>query len=445
MSSTIFAASYSCPPGEYEESEFDHKNKKRAVSPVRVRGNPEQARPFYFSQRQRRRKSKLYVSGVHTFTEPAAVVLPVQDQIIDSFESMVFAGQDSERFIRLWYLHEDKGRPELHWNFNMEDLKSGRLVTLYYRERDWAIFEVWEELINRRYGLRSRRDPALAKLLKVSYRSALVRHPDKFEKAKSRVEDLSLAGLQSRDDLCRRLEACQVQVVETRPKWLRADCEFGSLTLTGACCHEGFTSPDYLATVMAKKESRWQNRFTSTKWLESEFARLMVYRAQWLVKALNGGKPRFGIQVPVIAPDLPLEQVQRQLQINLHHERARNEHPENGASRPFSRLKVSESVTPTKVSTIFSISRPESNCPAVLRRYQRQTAKPVSRGDANRSSQQRAGEVRKLSASSMLSLSTLWPAWAAAAPTCAAIPSRRICIELSAPLENIAANSSEVI
>lgn len=370
MSSTIFGTSYSCPPGEYEESELDHRKVKRSVPPVRLRGDPERARVFYQSLRQRRRKSKLYLSGVHTFKESAAVVVPVQDEFMDSFEQMIFAGHDPERFMRLWYRHEDKGLIELHWNFLLQDLKTGRLVTLYYRARDWAIFEVWEELANRRYGFRSRRDPSLAKLLKVSYQSPVVRHPEEFAMAKHRIEGIPLGEIQNRTDLCHRLEAHEFHVVEQQPKWLRADSKFGSLTLTGACCHEAFTSPDYLARVMGRKKFKWETFFTSREWLESEFKRLMAYRSQWLEKTLNGGNPRFGLQVPAIDGNFSLEQIQQQLQIEItkeHHERIGKEHIEYGREIPRSIAHTFSGIREQLAKTFEPVIRVGSEAAALRR------------------------------------------------------------------------------
>jgi hypothetical protein len=63
-----------------------------------------------------------------------------------------------------------------------------------------------------------------------------------------------------RDDLCRRLKARQIHVVEPGRHWLQVELEAGRLTLGGACCRKEFTSPNYLLRVMAKKETAWQTQ-----------------------------------------------------------------------------------------------------------------------------------------------------------------------------------------
>ncbi len=333
MKVAVFGSAHSLPPGAYEESEYDHAKKKRAVAPIRLRGDPEEARAFYDSQRRRRPSSDLYISGVITFTEPVARVLPVEDELMDSFEDMVFAGQSPEQFLRLWYRHEDKGRPELHWSFNLEELTSGKLVTLYLRSeqrsRDGAIFRTWQEMEGRRHGFSSSLDPSVARPLKLSYKTTMARRPEKFARLKSLVEGIPLVELRSRDELCDRLEAMEVRVLKRGMKWLHVEFEGEGATVAGPCAREGFTSPDYLVQVMGRKEAAWKTRFSSLEKLESDYKPLFAYRSQWLKQVLNEHQPRFAIRIPRLDPEIPLGGI---LEIvnsekEKHNERNGNEHP----------------------------------------------------------------------------------------------------------------------
>ncbi|HEY9171460.1 MAG TPA: hypothetical protein VI136_04155 [Verrucomicrobiae bacterium] len=81
-------------PGEYEERETDHAGERRSVPPVRLRGDRERIHEHYRALQKQHAARALYVSGVMRWTEMLEKVQRHEEDIIDDFEGMMFAGVD---------------------------------------------------------------------------------------------------------------------------------------------------------------------------------------------------------------------------------------------------------------------------------------------------------------------------------------------------------------
>lgn len=221
-------------PGEYEERETDHAGERRSVPPVRLRGDRERIHEHYRALQKQHAARALYVSGVMRWTEMLEKVQRHEEDIIDDFEGMMFAGVDPCRFLRLWYRHLDKGDPELHWSFVTQDLLTGKLIPSYYGPRDRPLFETWQERTNIRYGFTSPLDGGRRRLFKVSHNAPAARQVHVFRECRARLEAMFCTPPVNRDDTCARLEAAGHRILDTREHSISISTHAGVIHLGGA-------------------------------------------------------------------------------------------------------------------------------------------------------------------------------------------------------------------
>jgi hypothetical protein len=146
-------------PVTYLTSDRNPDGTSRTPEPTVLRGNPRVVReliddlPYKFK----------YTSGVLSFEEKPWEVLPeVQESIMDSFETMAFAGlAEEQRPPVLWVRHEHAGRLELNFLIPRVEPLSGKSLNIAPpKSMTREMFDTFRSMINARHGFSDPDDPA---------------------------------------------------------------------------------------------------------------------------------------------------------------------------------------------------------------------------------------------------------------------------------------------
>jgi len=105
-----------------------------------------------------------YSSGVLSFAAEDRVTPAMQEDIMDRFESAVFAGLPPDRRSIVWIKHADKGRTEMHFVVPRVDLGTGKSLNIAPpTPASRHLLDTLREAINRRYRFRDANDPECAR------------------------------------------------------------------------------------------------------------------------------------------------------------------------------------------------------------------------------------------------------------------------------------------
>lgn len=96
--------------------------------------------------------AKKYTSGVLSFSEPD-LDRESKDNIMSSFEKMMFPGMDADQYACLWVEHRDKDRLELNFVVPNIELQSGKRLQPWYHKRDLKRVNNWKNITNNQYKL----------------------------------------------------------------------------------------------------------------------------------------------------------------------------------------------------------------------------------------------------------------------------------------------------
>lgn len=157
--------------------------KKEAVTrnppPTVLRGDPYATESLIDSLQFKYR----YKSGVLSFA-PGETITPEQEQdIMDRFEKVAFAGLEPDQYNVLWVRHEHAGHHELHFVTPRVELTTGKSLNICPPGRAArAAYDDFRSMINAEYGLADPEDPA---------RERDIQHPPGDRKAVE-WEDLGL-------------------------------------------------------------------------------------------------------------------------------------------------------------------------------------------------------------------------------------------------------------
>ncbi|NOG32929.1 relaxase/mobilization nuclease domain-containing protein [Halomonas sp. TBZ9] len=151
----------------------------RTPPPTVLRGDPAATEQLIDSLEFRYR----YKSGVLSFA-PGEVITPEQEQnIMDRFEKVAFAGLHPDQYNILWVRHEHAGHHELHFVTPRVELTTGKSLNICPPGRGArAAYDDFRSMINAEYGLADPDDPA---------RERDIQHPPGDRKAVE-WEDLGL-------------------------------------------------------------------------------------------------------------------------------------------------------------------------------------------------------------------------------------------------------------
>jgi hypothetical protein len=91
--------------------------------------------------------AKKYTSGVLSFSEPD-LSRAVKNEMMSSFEKMMFPGLDADQYSCLWVEHRDKDRLELNFVIPNIELQSGKRLQPWYKKRDFSRVNNWKNIVN---------------------------------------------------------------------------------------------------------------------------------------------------------------------------------------------------------------------------------------------------------------------------------------------------------
>ena len=135
----------------------DRKREGREKSePVTVRGDAEQTKQLIDSLDFKWK----YTSGVLSFAPDEVIKPEMENEIIDRFESVAFAGLENDQYNILWVRHSHAGHHELHFVTPRVELASGKSLNIKPPgERAKEHFDDFRSEVNARYGLADPTDP----------------------------------------------------------------------------------------------------------------------------------------------------------------------------------------------------------------------------------------------------------------------------------------------
>lgn len=130
---------------------------KRIPPPEVVRGDAELVRRLIDSLDFTRR----YKPAMLSFA-PGEVITPEMEQdIMDAFERVAFAGLEADQFSILWVRHQHAGHHELHFVVPCVELSTGKSLNIDPpTQASRELFDTFQSIINARYGLADPFDPA---------------------------------------------------------------------------------------------------------------------------------------------------------------------------------------------------------------------------------------------------------------------------------------------
>lgn len=105
-----------------------------------------------------------YTSGCLSFEEDN-IPEHQKNELMDSFESTVFAGLNRDQYEITWVEHTDKKRVELNYLIANVDLQSGKRYQPYYDKAERALVDSWQTIANAHYDYADPNDPARAAAL----------------------------------------------------------------------------------------------------------------------------------------------------------------------------------------------------------------------------------------------------------------------------------------
>ncbi|MCX5615715.1 relaxase/mobilization nuclease domain-containing protein [Bombella sp. TMW 2.2559] len=143
-------------------------NPKRAgresALPVVVRGDPDITRNIINSLKYK----KKYTSGVLSFAPGEDITPEIEQDIIDRFEQLAFAGLEADRYNILWVRYTHAGHHELHFVTPRVELASGKSLNIKPPGKGTQkAFDNFRSMINAEYGLADPDDPDRTRDLKL--------------------------------------------------------------------------------------------------------------------------------------------------------------------------------------------------------------------------------------------------------------------------------------
>lgn len=123
------------------------KGEGRAVEPKILKGDPDLSRSIAESLSFK----TPYTVGCLSFEEPD-IKEELKHEIMERFESAMFAGLEPEQYNVLWVEHRDKGRLELNFFIPNIELTTGKRLQPYYDPVDRHLTDSFKKVINHEYG-----------------------------------------------------------------------------------------------------------------------------------------------------------------------------------------------------------------------------------------------------------------------------------------------------
>jgi len=223
-----------------------------------LRGNPELTKSLI---KHVNRKHK-YLSGGLMFSKEERLSEAQQQEIMDSFEALLFTGLDENQYHVLWVRHTDKDRLELNFVVPRMELNTGIDLDLYSHKRDMPLFDMWKNGINKKYGLADPNDPERARTKseqnkQAPFSGSIIANREKLDET---LHELVNRGeIKSRSHMLELLELSGYQIARKGSDYIsvqHADIGKKSLRLKGGIYSENFTSPGSIESISETRKPR---------------------------------------------------------------------------------------------------------------------------------------------------------------------------------------------
>lgn len=223
------------------------------------------------------RKHK-YLSGGLMFSKEEHLSDTQKEEIMDSFEKVIFTGLATNQYNVLWVEHSDKGRIELNFVVPRIELNTGYDLDLYSHRRDLPIFDMWKNGINAKYQLADPNDPSRARTISERTKSArstgaIVANRKSLDETLHQL--VSGGHIQSRQHMLELLQQSGYKITRQNSESISVkhdDIGKTALRLKGGIYSENFTSIRDFESISRTREQRireYDNRPTQAETRES--------------------------------------------------------------------------------------------------------------------------------------------------------------------------------
>ena len=185
----------------------------RKVEPVVLSGDVKVANVLIKNSRFKQRYISLVLSFEESIAEEKAF------KIIESYERCAYVGIDDSKIVRVWVLHQEHDRTELHCivvNSYLRDRQPDLRWQHAYVNVDHMLFKSWQELINVEYDFQSPDDPASRRLRSHPYSPLSEQDHQIFKEVDLAIcREIQSGKITSRNDI---LEYLKQTGYQTNPK-----------------------------------------------------------------------------------------------------------------------------------------------------------------------------------------------------------------------------------
>lgn len=229
-----------------------------------LRGNPDITKSLI---KTIDRKHK-YLSGGLMFAQEEHINEEQKNEIIDSFEAILFTGLELNQYNILWVEHIDKGRLELNFVVPRIELITGIDLDLYSHKRDLPLLDMWKNGINKKYQLADPNDPSRART--ISERTKVARGKGTIVANRKNLDEtlhklVSELHIKNRKQMIELLESSEYEITRKNAESISVkheDIGKKALRLKGGIYSEDFTSTRSIESIIQNRKQRAREHHT---------------------------------------------------------------------------------------------------------------------------------------------------------------------------------------
>jgi len=140
-------------------------------------------------------------------------------KLMADFENILMAGLDKNQYNILWVQHTDKDRLELNFAIPKLELKSKKALQPYYHKSDLARVEMWQDIVNLKYGFTNPKDPENQR--SVNTTKVEISKTKSYESLNKQIHNAIKEGkIKSRDELILVLERSNIKITRKSDNYL---------------------------------------------------------------------------------------------------------------------------------------------------------------------------------------------------------------------------------
>lgn len=208
-----------------------------------------------------------YTVGVLSFAEkPSEISNTQKREIMEKFESVIFAGLHKEQYNITWIQHTDKNRLELNFFIPNVEMQSGKRLQPYYDKADRHLVDNFKKMVNYEYKLSDPDDPTKRQEL------ILDKSTPKTKQELSRaVSDyiytlISNGKINDRNDVLRALEEQGIEIARITNKNISIKNPDGgqNIRLKGAFYEQTFRAEKHIGSGYEIRKAEYETNRTAS-------------------------------------------------------------------------------------------------------------------------------------------------------------------------------------